>query len=96
MTAFTKRSSRPPQLSPDVVRVMLDDGALDEHHDPRLSTEELIVVYRNMVQTRLLDERFTGLQRQGRIGFHVGSLGEEATIIGAAYALRPNDWIFSC
>lgn len=75
---------------------MLDDGTLDEHHDPRLSTEELLAVYRNMVQTRLLDERFTGLQRQGRIGFHVGSLGEEATILGAAYALRPNDWIFSC
>lgn len=75
---------------------MLDDGTLDEQHDPRLSLEELVIVYRNMVQTRQLDERFTGLQRQGRISFHVGSLGEEATILGAAYALRQNDWIFSC
>jgi pyruvate dehydrogenase E1 component alpha subunit len=96
MTAFSPRSSRPAQLSPDVVRVLLDDGGLDEQHDPRLSAEERIAIYRHMVQTRLLDERFIGLQRQGRIGFHVGSLGEEATIIGAASVLRANDWIFSC
>jgi pyruvate dehydrogenase E1 component alpha subunit len=48
------------------------------------------------VETRQLDERFIALQRQGRIGFHVGSLGEEATIIGAAFALRDKDWIFPC
>jgi len=96
MTAFTTRSSRPPQLSPDVVRVLLDDGGLDEQHDPRLSPEDQVAVYRHMLQTRLLEERFIGLQRQGRIAFHVGSLGEEATIIGTAFALRQNDWIFSC
>jgi 2-oxoisovalerate dehydrogenase E1 component alpha subunit len=49
-----------------------------------------------MVQTRLLDERLTALQRQGRIGFHVGSLGEEGAIIGSAFALRKQDWIFPC
>jgi 2-oxoisovalerate dehydrogenase E1 component alpha subunit len=36
------------------------------------------------------------LQRQGRIGFHIGCLGEEACILGSAYALRENDWIFPC
>ena len=34
--------------------------------------------------------------RSGRIGFHVGSLGEEASIIGPAFALREQDWIFPC
>jgi pyruvate dehydrogenase E1 component alpha subunit len=96
MTAFSPRSSRPPQLTADVVRVLMDDGGLDEQHDPRLSAEEQQAIYRYMVETRLLDERFIGLQRQGRIAFHVGSLGEEATIIGAASALRQSDWIFSC
>src|SRR5512145_2967991 len=96
MTAFNSRSSRPPQLSPDVVRVLLDDGGLDEQHDPRLSAEDQVAVYKYMVETRQLDERFISLQRQGRIGFHVGSLGEEAAIIGAAFAMRPADWIFSC
>ncbi|MGC4069827.1 MAG: thiamine pyrophosphate-dependent enzyme [Polyangiaceae bacterium] len=96
MTAFSPRSSRPPQLTPDVVRVLGDDGSVDEQHDPRLSVEDQLLVYRHMVQTRLFDERLIGLQRQGRISFHVGSLGEEASIIGAAFALRTQDWIFPC
>jgi pyruvate dehydrogenase E1 component alpha subunit len=48
------------------------------------------------VRTRLLDDRLTALQRQGRIGFHIGSLGEEASILGSAFALREQDWIFPC
>src|SRR5206468_5087454 len=36
------------------------------------------------------------LQRQGRIGFHVGSLSEEAAIIGSAFAMRKTDWLFPC
>jgi len=96
MTALPSRSARPPQLTPDVVRVLTDDGGLDEQHDPRLPPEEQVALYRFMVETRQIDERFIALQRQGRIGFHVGSQGEEATIIGAASALRPQDWVFSC
>lgn len=96
MTAFSPRSSRPPQLTPDVVRVLGDDGSVDDQHDPRLSVDDMLSVYRHMVQTRLLDERLIVLQRQGRIGFHVGSLGEEASIIGSAFAVRREDWIFPC
>jgi pyruvate dehydrogenase E1 component alpha subunit len=96
MTALSPRSSRPPHFTPDVVRVLLDGGGVEEQHDPRLLPEELVAVYRSMVQTRRLDEHFIVLQRQGRIQFHVGSLGEEAAIVGAAYALRPQDWIFPC
>jgi 2-oxoisovalerate dehydrogenase E1 component alpha subunit len=76
--------------------VLLDDGSLEEQHDPRLSEAEELRLYRAMVETRQLDERFILLQRQGRIGFHVGSLGEEAAIIGSAFALRKEDWIFPC
>lgn len=79
------------------IRVLCDDDAsLDSEHDPKLSSEELLRLYRHMVETRLLDERLTALQRQGRIGFHVGCLGEEGAIIGSAFAMRPNDWLFPC
>jgi 2-oxoisovalerate dehydrogenase E1 component alpha subunit len=61
-----------------------------------MSIAEAVFAYRQMVQTRALDEKLTVLQRQGRVGFHVGSLGEEATIVGAAVALRKQDWIFPC
>jgi 2-oxoisovalerate dehydrogenase E1 component alpha subunit len=81
---------------PDVVRVLRDDGSVDPAHDPHLSTEEVAGLYRTMMRTRLLDERLTALQRQGRIGFHIGSVGEEAAILGSAFALRKNDWVFPC
>lgn len=81
---------------PDVLRVLRDDGTLDPATDPGLRPEELIRLYEAMVRTRILDERLVTLQRQGRIGFHIGSLGEEATILGSAYGLRDSDWIFPC
>jgi pyruvate dehydrogenase E1 component alpha subunit len=85
-----------PLLDPDqtIVRVLGDDGMLDAVHDPHLSDDEIIALHAAMVRTRIIDERLVSLQRQGRIGFHIGSLGEEATIIGSAHALRPNDFIF--
>jgi 2-oxoisovalerate dehydrogenase E1 component alpha subunit len=79
-----------------VVRALRDDGSIDPANDPRLSVDEVVKLYAAMVRTRLLDDRLTAIQRQGRIGFHIGSLGEEAAILGSAYALRPNDWLFPC
>jgi 2-oxoisovalerate dehydrogenase E1 component alpha subunit len=81
---------------PDVVRVMREDGTLDPANDPRLSADEVVGLYRAMLRTRLLDDRLTAIQRQGRIGFHIGSLGEEAAILGSAFALRERDWLFPC
>ncbi|MEP7124173.1 MAG: thiamine pyrophosphate-dependent dehydrogenase E1 component subunit alpha [Byssovorax sp.] len=78
----------------DVVKVVRADGTLDPTTDPRLSPAEIVRLYTAMVRLRLLDERLTTLQRQGRIGFHLGSLGEEAAILGAAFAMREKDWIF--
>ena len=76
--------------------VLGEDGTLDPEHDPHLSNDEVVALYRHLVETRLLDERFVALQRQGRIGFHVGSLGEEAAILGSAFAMREQDWLFPC
>jgi pyruvate dehydrogenase E1 component alpha subunit len=83
-------------VNPKVSRTLLDDGTLAPETDPGLSWDELRFVYRHMVETRLLDERLTALQRQGRVGFHVGCLGEEAAILGSAFAMRPQDWVFPC
>jgi pyruvate dehydrogenase E1 component alpha subunit len=80
----------------DVIRVLKDDGSLDPEHDPGLSPDEVITIFRHMVLTRLIDERLVALQRQGRIGFHIGSVGEEAAILGSAYAMREQDWLFPC
>jgi 2-oxoisovalerate dehydrogenase E1 component alpha subunit len=97
---FTEPRRRTPARMPaetlddDVVRVLRPDGRLTG--DAGLEAAEIVELYRAMVRTRIVDERAVQLQRQGRIGFHIGSLGEEATVLGAAFALRPNDWIFPC
>jgi pyruvate dehydrogenase E1 component alpha subunit len=95
MTPVTRQRHESPSDEP-IIRVLRDDLSLDPLHDPGLSQEEVLHLYRHMVMTRLLDERLVGLQRQGRIGFHVGSLGEEAAILGAAYPMRKQDFIFPC
>jgi pyruvate dehydrogenase E1 component alpha subunit len=78
------------------MQVIRDDGSLDPQLDPGLSIEKLVALYKAMVRTRVVDDRLEKIQRQGRIAFHVGSLGEEAAIIGAAAALRDRDWIVPC
>lgn len=77
-----------------IVKVLREDGTLDPNTDPGLERGQVVHLYEAMVRTRRIDERLVSLQRQGRIGFHIGSLGEEATIIGSAFALRAQDWIF--
>jgi TPP-dependent pyruvate/acetoin dehydrogenase alpha subunit len=52
-------------------------------------------MYEAMVLVREYDERCFKLQRQGRIGFYAGSLGEEASQIGTVFALEERDWVFS-
>lgn len=93
----TKNGHAPSALvSDEIVKVIRDDGTLDPTWDPKLSDERIVELYSWMVRTRIIDDRLVTLQRQGRIGFHIGSLGEEATILGSAAAARPQDWIFPC
>lgn len=78
------------------MHVIREDGSLDPRLDPGLSIDRIVALYKAMVRTRVVDDRLERLQRQGRIAFHVGSLGEEAAIIGSAAALREQDWIVPC
>ncbi|HKO93188.1 MAG TPA: thiamine pyrophosphate-dependent enzyme [Polyangiaceae bacterium] len=79
-----------------VERVLGPDGRADPSQDPRLDKDLVVRIYETMQRARLVDERMLGLQRQGRVGFHVGFRGEEAAVIASAAALREQDWIFPC
>jgi pyruvate dehydrogenase E1 component alpha subunit len=46
-----------------------------------------------MLLGRRLDERMIRLQRQGRIGTFAPIKGQEASQLGAAFTLRPSDWM---
>jgi pyruvate dehydrogenase E1 component alpha subunit len=78
----------------DLVRILDADGR--ERAESELSMERRVALYESMVRSRRLDERLERLQRQGRIGFHIGSQGEEAAVIGVAEALHREDWIAPC
>ncbi len=79
----------------EVIRVIDDDGkVVHPEREPALTGDELRRLFRTMLLVRLLDERMLLLQRQGRMGFYLTSLGEEATHIGAAHALRMGDWLY--
>jgi pyruvate dehydrogenase E1 component alpha subunit len=62
--------------------------------DLDLSDADLKHLYTTMVRVRKMDEKLILLQRQGRIGFYLSCLGQEACHIGAAFALNEDDWIF--
>ncbi len=78
------------------MHIIREDGSLDPSLDPGLSIDRVVSLYKAMIRTRVVDDQLERLQRQGRIAFHVGSLGEEAAIIGSAAALRDQDWIVPC
>lgn len=59
-----------------------------------LDREQLSRLYRWMVLGRAFDERALALQRQGRIGTYAPFSGQEAAIVGSAFALQHQDWIF--
>lgn len=77
----------------DLLQVMKDDGKTAKL-PADLKEADVKRMYEAMVAIRVYDERSLKLQRSGRIGFCVTSFGEEATQIGTAAALEPEDWIF--
>ena len=56
---------------------------------------DLLAAYRNMMQSRLLDEKMLVLLKQGKSYFHIGCMGHEAVQTATALALTPGrDWAY--
>jgi 2-oxoisovalerate dehydrogenase E1 component alpha subunit len=78
----------------DIRRVLDDEGnVVPGAIVPEIPNEDLRSLYTTMLKVRIMDDRMMRLQRQGRLGFYMMSIGEEATHL-AVYALRPTDWVF--
>src|SRR5919201_3094628 len=59
-----------------------------------LAAEQMLELYRWLQLTRLAEERLVNLYRQTKVvGGVFRSLGQEATAVGSAYALEPQDFI---
>jgi pyruvate dehydrogenase E1 component alpha subunit len=79
---------------PEPLRLLAPDGTLAEGHVPALEGDALLGAWRAMLLSRVCDERCFSLQRQGRLGTFSPVNGEEAAVVGSAWALEPGrDWI---
>lgn len=80
------------QGSVDNVQVMDENGDIDQSIFPAgLDDNKILEMYKNMSMLRTLDSKLLSMQRQGRAVTYAPSLGEEATQIGSAMAMRAND-----
>ncbi|WP_241263133.1 thiamine pyrophosphate-dependent dehydrogenase E1 component subunit alpha [Parahaliea mediterranea] len=96
----SKRSVHRPQfisgseLPIPTLEILRADGSLYEGaEEPELSRDLAVRIYRTMIFTRILDERMTSAQRQGRLSFYLTCAGEEAAVAGSVAAFDPGDMI---
>ena len=76
------------------LQVLDDEGNADKGLMPGLSLGQIKELYELMVLIRAFDDKAFKLQRQGRLGTYLQVKGQEASEVGAAYALKKGDWIF--
>lgn len=79
----------------DQLRQVLDDdgNVLLGSKVPEIADDALLSIFDTMLKVRIMDDRMMRLQRQGRLGFYMKSIGEEASHF-AVYPLTNNDWVF--
>ncbi|HEV2763511.1 MAG TPA: thiamine pyrophosphate-dependent dehydrogenase E1 component subunit alpha [Pyrinomonadaceae bacterium] len=69
-------------------------GELVCTRETTLTPEQMLELYRYLKLTRVVEERLVNLYRQTKVvGGVFRSLGQEATAVGTAYALKPTDFI---
>lgn len=81
---------KPASITTDV----LPSDSATELAVPALPTDLLLEMYRKAVTIRLMEEALLAAAEEGQIGgaMHT-AIGHEANAIGAAYALRPGDYV---
>jgi pyruvate dehydrogenase E1 component alpha subunit len=72
-------------------RLINPDGSVDDRLP--ITLEEMRGLYADMVEARVYDRKGMSLQKQGRLATYAPFEGQEAAQIGAAAALRPDDWV---
>eukprot|EP01060_Flectonema_neradi_P007567 TRINITY_DN15305_c1_g1_i3.p1 TRINITY_DN15305_c1_g1~~TRINITY_DN15305_c1_g1_i3.p1 ORF type:complete len:424 (+),score=87.19 TRINITY_DN15305_c1_g1_i3:35-1306(+) len=76
-------------------RVLNQKGELVSEEHTGLDKEECRIMMTNMVRQSVIDGILYEAQRQGRISFYMTHFGEEATQVGSAMALKPEDMVYA-
>lgn len=70
------------------------DGSLSGPLPDEVSDELLLNMYKDMLASRLFDEWMLKIHPMGKASRYAPSLGQEAAMVGSAYALDEHDLIF--
>ncbi|MFQ5863413.1 MAG: pyruvate dehydrogenase (acetyl-transferring) E1 component subunit alpha [Candidatus Brocadiales bacterium] len=84
----------PRTFEVEYLQVLDTGGNAEKGLMPGLNHDQIKELYEFMVLIRTFDDKAFSLQRQGRLGTYLQVRGQEASQVGAAYALRKEDWIF--
>lgn len=77
----------------EYLQIMDENGVIDDSLRPQeVDDNKIIEMYKNMLFAREYDAKQLSLQRQGRAVTYAPLLGEEATQIGSAMAMRKDDF----
>lgn len=78
------------------LQVLNQDGqVVDQDLLPDLSDDQLVDLFKQMVWSRIVNDRTTKLNRQGRLGFFAPTSGEEASQMGSNYAMNKDDFLLA-
>lgn len=64
-----------------------------EFNKRNFSNEELVLLYKNLLLARFIEEKMLMLLRQGKISKWFSGIGQEAIAVGSTLALKENEWI---
>jgi pyruvate dehydrogenase E1 component alpha subunit len=78
----------------EYLQVLDEKGNCDQDLMPDLSKDQIKKLYELMILVRTFDDKAFSLQRQGRIGTYIQFKGQEASQVGAIFALEDKDWLF--
>ena len=77
----------------EYMQILDETGQVDMSLFPTsLNDEKIILMYKYMSLSRALDAKALSLQRQGRLATYAPLLGQEATQVGTALAMRQDDF----
>ena len=73
-------------------QVLSQDGeVVDKDLMPDLTDEQLVDLFKEMIWSRVVGDRSTKLNRQGRLGFIAPTQGQEASEMASNYAMEKDD-----
>lgn len=87
--AFARQTLRDD--GPKMFSLLNSDGSVKDRLP--ITLEEMRALYSDMVEARTYDSKSMAMQRQGRLATYAPFRGQEAAQIGAAAALRDDDWV---